>query len=113
MFDFLFENVVFKKSHEASFYYVNILNLRFADDIVIQAESVKDLQNLMDKVYENSLNLGLKISIAETEVQVIGKKENRIKISINGTQLKQVENFIYLGGTIFQKGNCTKDVKSI
>ena len=51
--------------------------------------------------------------MAETEVQVIGKKENRIKISINGTQLKQVENFIYLGGTIFQKLSCTKDVNSI
>ena len=89
-----------------------ISNLRFADDIVILAESANDLQNLVDKVYENSSNLGLKINIAKTEVQVIGKKENHIKININGTILKQVENFIYLGGTISQKGSCTEDIKS-
>ena len=89
-----------------------ISNLRFADDIVILAESANDLQNLVDKVYENSSNLGLKINIAKTEVQVIGKKENHIKININGTTLRQVENFIYLGGTISQKGSCTEDIKS-
>ena len=89
-----------------------ISNLRFADDIVILAESANGLQNLVDKVYENSSNLGLKINIAKTEVQVIGKKENHIKININGTTLKQVENFIYLGGTISQKGSCTEDIKS-
>ena len=89
-----------------------ISNLRFADDIVILAESANDLQNLVDKVYENISNLGLKINIAKTEVQVIGKKENHIKININGTTLKQVENFIYLGGTISQKGGCTEDIKS-
>ena len=65
-----------------------ISNLRFADDIVILAESANDLQNLVDKVYENSSNLGLKINIAKTEVQVIGKKENHIKININGTTLR-------------------------
>ena len=89
-----------------------ISNLRFADDIVILAESANGLQNLLDKVYENSSNLGLKINIAKTELQVIGKKENHIKININGTTLKQVENFIYLGGTISQKGSCTEDIKS-
>ena len=31
-----------------------ISNLRFGDDIVILAESTNDLQNLVDKVYENS-----------------------------------------------------------
>ena len=91
-----------------------ISNLRFADDIVILAESANDLQNLMDKVYENSSNLGLKINIAKTEVQVTGKKEkkeNQIKITINGANLKRVENFIYLGGTVSQKGGCTEYIK--
>ena len=69
-----------------------ISNLRFANDIVLLAESANDLQNLVDKVYENSSNLGLKINIAKTEVQVIGKKENLIKININGTALKQDTN---------------------
>ena len=36
--------------------------------IVILAESANDLQNLVDKVYENSSNLGLKINLAKTEI---------------------------------------------
>jgi hypothetical protein len=56
--------------------------------------------------------MGLKINISKTEVQVIGKQEVQLQININGTQLKQAEDFVYLGGTISQKGTCTKDVKS-
>ena len=37
---------------------------------------------------------------------------NLIQININRTNSKQVENCIYLGGTISQKGSCTKDMKS-
>ena len=81
-------------------------------DIVILEESANDLQNVVDMVYESSSNLGLKTNIAKNEVQVIGKKENQIKISINGTNSKQVENCIFLGGTISQKGSCTEDMKS-
>ena len=47
--------------------------------IVILAESANDLQNLVDKVYENSSNLGLKINLAKTEIKVIGKKETKYK----------------------------------
>ena len=64
-----------------------ISNLRFADDIVILAESANGLQNLVDKVYENSSNLGLKINITKTEVQVIGKQENHINNSKQGCKL--------------------------
>ena len=32
-------------------------------------------------------------------------------VRINNTPLKQVEDFIYLGGKISQKGSCTDDVK--
>ena len=89
-----------------------ISNLRFADDIVILAESANDLQNLVDKVYENSSNLGLKINIAKTEVQVIGKKEKPHKNQHQWNNFKVSENFIYLGETISQKGSCTEDIKS-
>ena len=77
-----------------------------------KAESANELQNIVVKVYENSPNLGLKINIAKTEVQITGKKENQIKINTNGTILKQVETFIYLGGIISQKGSCTGDINS-
>ncbi len=50
-----------------------INNLHFADDIVLLAESAQDLQALVDRVYQNSSNAGLKINISKTEVHVIMK----------------------------------------
>jgi len=88
-----------------------INNLRFADDIALLAESKEDLQSLVTSVYNCSTNLGLKININKTEVEVISKKDITINITINNTQLNQVENFVYLGGKISQKGSCTDDVK--
>ena len=88
-----------------------INNLRFADDIALLAENNKDLQSLVTSVYNYSKNLGLKINIGKTEVQAMSKKDITMNISINGTQLNQVENFIYLGGKISQKGSCCDDVK--
>ena len=88
-----------------------INNLRFADDIALLAESKEDLQSLVNAVSESSTNMGLKINIGKTEVQVISKKDVTIDISINNTKLKQVDNFIYLGGKISQKGSCTEDIK--
>ena len=115
LFNILFEVVMLYATHNvnigAKIQSQLISNLRFADDITIPAESASDLQNLVDKVYENSSNLGLKINIAKTEVQVTGKKESQIKININGANLEQVENFIYLGGSISQKGGCTEYIK--
>ena len=88
-----------------------INNLRFVDDITLLAESAEDLQLLVNSVYTSSTNMGLKINIGKTEVQVISKKDMDIDITINGTKLKQVNEFIYLGGKISQKGSCTEDIK--
>ena len=81
LFNILLEVVMLFATHNvnigAKIHGQLISNLRFADDIVILAESANDLQNLVDKVYENSSNLGLKINIAKTEVQVNGKKERK------------------------------------
>ena len=106
LFNILLELVMLYSTHDitigATLQGQLISNLRFADDIVLMAETSNDLQSIVDKVYLNSSNLGLKINIAKTEVQVISKNEIPISININGTELKQVKDFVYLGGTISQ-----------
>ena len=68
MFNILLEVVMLYATHNvnigAKIQGQLISNLRFANNIVILAESANDLQNLVDKVYEYSSNLGLKINIA-------------------------------------------------
>ena len=65
----------------------------------------------MNMVHQYSTNLGLKINIGKTEVQVISRRDIEVKININNTDLKQVEHFVYLGGKISKKGTCTEDIQ--
>ena len=89
-----------------------INNLRFADDIVLIAETPEELQTFVNRVYESSSDYGLKINIAKTEVQVISKGKCDLSITINNNRLKQVEDFVYLGGTIADNGSSTNDIKT-
>jgi len=91
-----------------------INNLRFADDIVLMAETPHELQQLVDKVYEASRAFGLKINIGKTEVQTISKggKNLTINIHINNDRLNQVDDFVYLGGTIANNGSSSNDIKT-
>ena len=90
-----------------------INNLGFADDIVLIAETPEELQTLVNRVYESSSDYGLKINIAKTEMQVISKGKCDLSITINNNRLKQVEDFVYLGGTIADNGSSTNDIKTI
>ena len=89
-----------------------INNLRFADDIVLIAETPEELQTLVDKVYKASCDIGLKVSIAKTEVQAISKSKCSLNIDIANDRLKQVEDFVYLGGKIAENGSSTSDIKN-
>eukprot|EP00057_Strongylocentrotus_purpuratus_P023161 XP_011677635.1 PREDICTED: uncharacterized protein LOC105444715 [Strongylocentrotus purpuratus] len=88
-----------------------INNLRFADDIVLIADNDRDLQTIVDLVHQSSSNFGLKINITKTEVQAISKQPQLLNINVGGEQLKQVDKFTYLGGTISQTGSCSEEVK--
>ena len=46
----------------------NINNLRYADDIILMAESEEELKNLLMKVKEECEKAGLKLNIQETKI---------------------------------------------
>ena len=50
----------------------NINNLRYADDILLMAESKEELNSLLMKVKEGSENVGLKLNIQKTKIMVLG-----------------------------------------
>ena len=49
----------------------NINNLRYADDTTLMTES-EELKNLLMKMKEESVKVGLKLSIQKTEVMASG-----------------------------------------
>ena len=50
----------------------NINNLRYADDIILMAESEEELKSLLMKVKEESEKVGLKLSIQKTKIMASG-----------------------------------------
>jgi Reverse transcriptase (RNA-dependent DNA polymerase)/Domain of unknown function (DUF6451) len=87
-----------------------ISDLRFADDIALLSEKEDGLQLLVNKVAESSSKMGMRINVAKTEIQALGKDENKFKIHVYGQQLQQVDNFVYLGGSISSRNGSEGDI---
>ena len=94
---------------------VNINNIRYADDTAIIATSETKLQNLMDRVVNDSQALGMEVNTQKTECMVIKKNTAtnvHCKIYINGAELKCVKSFRYLGSIVTEDGRCQSEIKS-
>lgn len=90
--------------------YIN--NIRYADDSVLMAESIEDLQNLLDRVNNASEEMGLTINTQKTKVMVISKTDENCHIYLNNTQLEQVHKFRYLGVALNDKWDPDVEIKS-
>ena len=66
---------------------------------------------LVGRVSQTSTRFGLIVSKPKTEVQCVGKGRQQIKIMLEDEELKQVENFVYLGGTVLADQLCDKDIQ--
>jgi hypothetical protein len=86
-------------------------NLRFADDIDLMAESGSQLQELTTRVHESSKRFGLKINGEKTKTMTIGKEKEKINITLEGEELAQVTEFVYLGGVITEDAESTRDIR--
>ena len=51
---------------------LNTINLRYADDTTLMAESEEDLKSLLMKVKEESEKVGLKLNIQKTKIMASG-----------------------------------------
>src|SRR5438552_16407080 len=89
-------------------------NLRYADDIVLIAQSKEKLQEILDIIDFYSEENGLSINQKKTECIVVSKKQNVMDsgITLKGNPIKQVENFKYLGTWITNDGKCDEEIKS-
>lgn len=86
-------------------------NLRFAEDINLMSETTVGLQKITDQISQQWERFGLVINSGKTKVMTISKEQHDLQLSVNGTQLEQVKEFVYLGGQIAQDGRCESDIK--
>ena len=69
----------------------NINNLRYADDIILMAES-KELKSLLIKVKEESEKAGLKLNLQKTKIMAFSPITSW---QIDGRRVETVRNFIF------------------
>ena len=85
----------------------NIINLRYANDSTLMAESEK-IKSLLMKVKEESEKAGLKLNIQKTKIM------SSILITswqIDGETVEIVRDFIFLGSKITADGDCSHEIK--
>src|SRR5437899_9715171 len=89
-------------------------NLRYADDIVLIAQSKEKLQETLDIINFYSEENGLSINQKKTECMVVSKYQNVMDsgITLKENPIKQVENFKYLGTWITNGGKCDEEIKT-
>ena len=102
----LYTEEIFRKSEDIKGVVVggrNINNLRFADDTLLIAEGEEELQQLTDKVREDSKTNGLEMNVKKTKTMIIRrdvKDGSKVNIEVEGRTLEQVESYVYLGQLI-------------
>ena len=89
-------------------------NLRYADDTVLIAETIEELQELVNEVKERSLVKGLKMNVKKTKTMVIRrniKEDCKIDISVDGKILEQVNQSLHLGHIHTEDGRCEIEIR--
>ena len=67
--------------------------LMFADDQAMMSNDKTQLQEHIDQPNESCETYSMKISTSKTEVMTVSKRPDKLDININGTQLKQTNEF--------------------
>ena len=88
-----------------------ITNLRYADDIVLLAESKEELQNMTTKIEEQCIRYKMKINSLKTKSMKIGRQNEVLNIQTSEGPIEQVEEFKYLGVTFTSQGETTKAIQ--
>ena len=86
----------------------NIINLRYADDTTLMAESKEELKSLLMKVKEESEKAGLHLNIQKTKIMVSSPITSW---QIDGETMETVADFIFLGSKITADSGCSHEIK--
>ena len=82
------------------------INLRYADDTTLMAES-EEIKSLLMKVKEESEKVGLKLNIQKTKITASGPITSW---QINREIVEMVIEFILRGSKITEDGDCSHEI---
>ena len=86
-------------------------DLDFADDVALVASRVMDMQTKVENLNINGKKTGLKINLGKTVVMKWNVNPG-IKIQLEGSDINEVEKFVYLGATVTTTGGTGEDISA-
>ena len=86
-------------------------DLDFADDVALVASRIVDMQTKVASLNMNGKKTGLKINLGKTVVMKWNVNPG-IKIQLEGSDIEEVEKFVYLGATVTTTGGAGKDMSA-
>ena len=86
--------------------------LMFADDQAMMNNDKTQLQEYIDQLNESCETYSMKISTSKTEVMTVSRRPDKLDININGTQLKQTNEFKYLGSMFTENGKLDREIET-
>ena len=84
------------------------INVRYADDTTLMAESEKELKSLLMKMKEESEKVGLKLNIHKMKIMASGPITSW---EIDGETVEIETDFTFLGSKITADGDCSHEIK--
>ena len=87
-----------------------VKELRYADDTVLFAQTPEGLRRLLQSVKTHSESSGLYLNAKKTKIMDLDKSPTTT-IDVDGEQLENVNNFVYLGSRIDADGKSSPDIR--
>ena len=84
------------------------INIKYADDITLMAESEEELKSLLMKVKMESEKAGLKLNIRKSKIMAFSPISSR---QIDEDTMETVMDFILGGSKITADGYCSHEIK--
>ena len=85
--------------------------LLFGDDQAMGDNDKIQLQEHTDQINERCETYGMEMSTSKTEAMTVSKRPDKMDINSNGTQLKQNNEFTYLGNMFTENGKLDREIE--
>ncbi|KAK3529495.1 hypothetical protein QTP70_031738 [Hemibagrus guttatus] len=85
--------------------------MMFADDIVICSESREQVEENLERWRFALERRGMKVSRSKTEYMCVNEREGSGTVRLQGEEVKNVQEFKYLGSTVQSNEECGKEVQ--
>ena len=91
---------------------VRLSNLRFADDIILFAESEEKLKDMLEDLNNEGKRDGMKLNKKKTKIMCneVARSRLRTGVMIDGEQLEEVTEYKYLGRLVTSGNDISKEI---